>query len=156
MHDTEIPPLWLKRAPAATGRTGFALPAVLRLRARRGALAIVLAGEGADAPLPFTFASTTGGGEGETLLPGVPTVALVPAGATRIEVEGAPAGFRLGYYPVHKVALKLHAFANGRFEGLGLPRRWKAAGVAARTLRGALHALVSAAPARRRAEAARY
>ncbi|MFG1185286.1 glycosyltransferase family 2 protein [Xanthobacter aminoxidans] len=156
MHDTEIPPLWLKRAPAATGRTGFALPAVLRLRARRGALAIVLSGEGANAPLPFTFATTTGGGDGETLLPGVPTVALVPAGATRIEVEGAPTGFRLGYYPVHKVALKLHAFANGRFEGLGLPRRWKAAGVAARTLRGALHALVSAAPARRRAEAARY
>ncbi|MCL8385676.1 glycosyltransferase family 2 protein [Xanthobacter aminoxidans] len=156
MHDTEIPPLWLKSAPAATGRAGFALPAVLRLRARRGALAIVLAGEGMDAPLPFTFATTTGGGDGETLLPGVPTVALVPAGATRIEVEGAPADFRLGYYPVHKVALKLHAFANGRFEGLGLPRRWKAAGVAARTLRGALNALVSAAPARRRAEAARY
>ncbi|MFG1203560.1 glycosyltransferase family 2 protein [Xanthobacter aminoxidans] len=160
MHDTEIPPLWLKSAPAATGRTGFALPAVLRLRARRGALAIVLAGEGADAPLPFTFAtaagSAQGAGDGETLVPGVPTVALVPAGATRIEVEGTPTGFRLGYYPVHKVALKLHAFANGRFEGLGLPRRWKAAGVAARTLRGALHALVSAAPARRRAEAARY
>ncbi|MFG1246825.1 glycosyltransferase family 2 protein [Xanthobacter flavus] len=160
MHDTEIPPLWLKSAPATTGGTGFALPAVLRLRARRGALAIVLAGEGADTPLPFTFATATGAaqgaGEGETLLPGVPTVALVPAGATRIEVAGAPPGFRLGYYPVHKVALKLHAFANGRFEGLGLPRRWKAAGVAARTLRGALHALVSAAPARRRAEAARY
>ncbi|MFG1189984.1 glycosyltransferase family 2 protein [Xanthobacter flavus] len=160
MHDTEIPPLWLKSVPAATGGTGFALPAVLRLRARRGALAIVLAGEGAHAPLPFTFATATGAApgaaEGETLLPGVPTVALVPAGATRIEVAGAPPGFRLGYYPVHKVALKLHAFANGRFDGLGLPRRWKAAGVAARTLRGALHALVSAAPARRRAEAARY
>lgn len=160
MHDTEIPPLWLKSAPAATGGTGFALPAVLRLRARRGALAIVLAGEGAHAPLPFTFATATGAAqgaaEGETLLPGVPTVALVPAWATRIEVAGAPPGFRLGYYPVHKVALKLHAFANGRFDGLGLPRRWKAAGVAARTLRGALHALVSAAPARRRAEAARY
>lgn len=156
MHETEIPPLWLKRAPAAAGRAGFALPAVLRLRARRGALAIVLAGEGADGPLRFTFATDTGAMAGETLLPGVPTVALVPAGATRIEVAGAPPGLRLGYYPVHKVALKLHAFANGRFENLGLPRRWKAAGAAARTLRGALHALVSASPARRRAEAARY
>lgn len=156
MHETEIPPLWLKRAPTPTGRAGFALPAVLRLRARRGALALVLAGEGADAPLPVTFDADEAVAEGETLLPGVPTVALVPAGATRIEVAGAPPGFRLGYYPVHKVALKLHAFANGRFENLGLPRRWKAAGVAARTLRGALHALVSATPARRKAEAARY
>lgn len=156
MHETEIPPLWLKSTPAATGGKGFALPAVLRLRARRAGLAIVLAGKGAGAPLAFTFATATGAAGGETLLPGVPTVALVPAGATRIEVAGAPPGFRLGYYPVHKVALKLHAFANGSFEGLGLPRRWKAAGAAARTLRGALHALVSAAPARRRAEAARY
>ncbi|MFG1226000.1 glycosyltransferase family 2 protein [Xanthobacter wiegelii] len=154
MHETEIPPLWLKSASTATGGTGFALPPVLRLRARRGALAIVLAGAGADGPLSIAFDAGTGAGE--TLLPGVPTVALVPAGATRIAVAGAPPGFRLGYYPVHKVALKLHAFANGRFENLGLPRRWKAAGVAARTLRGALHALVSAAPARRQAEAARY
>ncbi|MEP9353863.1 glycosyltransferase family 2 protein [Xanthobacter sp. KR7-65] len=160
MHDTEIPPIWLRPAPTAAGARGFRLPAILRLRARRGRLALVLVAEGYDAraePAELVLRSRAGSLlDRESLLPSGPTVVLLPPGAALLEVEGSGPDLRLGYYPVAKVALKLHAFAAGRFSGLSAPSRWKAAGIAARTLRGALYATLSASPARHRAEAARY
>lgn len=157
MQDTEIPPLWLKAAPPAAGARRFALPVLLRLRARKGGLPLVLVARDTAGPVDIRVRDASGAILWEErLAPGAPSVMQLPAGAAALEAPGAGPALRLGYYPVHKVALKLHAFANGRFEGLDPPRRWKAAGVAARTLRGALHALVSASPARRGAEAARY
>lgn len=157
MAETEIPPLWLRAEPARTDARRFRLPAVLRLRAARDGLLLVIEAEGADAPLDIVIHDRAGRPLSREGVPaGGPCVVFLPKGAAILSTEGASAGLRLGYFPVHKVALKLHAFANGRFEDVSLGRRWKAAGIAARTLRGALHARISASPARRRAEAARY
>jgi len=159
MAETAIPPLWLASAPAADGRRCFRLPLLLRLRAIRHGLPLVLEAAGADRALDLVVRDRAGAALArETLGATGPFVVFLPPGARTLEVAGAGdlAAVRLGYFPVQKVALKLHAFANGRFPDTGSGRRWKAAGIAARTLRGALHARISASPARRRGEAARY
>lgn len=156
MAETDIPPLWLAAAPPIGGQRRFRLPFVLRMRAARDGLPLVVEARGAVFPLALTIRDRTGAIRGREMLaaPG-PGVIHLPAGGALIEVEDQSAALRLGYYPVHKVALKLHAFANGPFAG-GFGPRWKEAGVAARTLRGALRARLSASPARRSGEAAAY
>ncbi|MFG1301759.1 glycosyltransferase family 2 protein [Xanthobacter sp. V3C-3] len=156
MAETDIPPLWLAAAPGRDARRRFRLPFVLRMRAARDGLPLVVEARGADFPLALTIRDRRGAVRGQEVLaaPG-PGVITLPPGGALIEVEGASAALRLGYYPLHKVALKLHAFANGPFSG-GLGPRWKEAGVAARTLRGALRARLSASSARRSGEAAAY
>lgn len=157
MAETEIPPLWLRAEPAGKGAHRFRLPAMLRLRAARDGLLLVLEAEGTDTALDLVILDQAGRPLSREGMPaGGPSVAFLPRGAAALSVAGAPAGLRLGYFPVHKVALKLHAFANGRFRDMPAGQRWKAAGVAARTLRGALHARISASPARQKAEGARY
>lgn len=156
MAEIDIPPLWLAAAPGSDTHRRFRLPWVLRMRAAREGLPLVVEARGADFPLALTLLDRAGAVRGREMLaaPG-PGVIHLPPGGALIEVEGAGTALRLGYYPVHKVALKLHAFANGPFVG-GIGPRWKEAGVAARTLRGALRARLSASPARRSGEAAAY
>ncbi|MFS8039156.1 glycosyltransferase family 2 protein [Xanthobacter sp. AM11] len=159
MAESEIPPLWLRPAPGPHGERRFRVPALLRLRAMREGLPLVVEAAGAGAPLCLVACDRAGRElTRESLPPAGPAVLFLPRGAALLRLEGGGdlSAARLGYFPVQKVALKLHAFANGVFPDTPPVRRWKAAGVAARTLRGALHARIFASPARQRADAARY
>lgn len=160
MAESDIPPLWLRAAPGSGGERRFRLPAVLRLRAVRDGLPLVVEAAGAEGPLQLVVCDRAGAELTRECLPagGGPAVVFLPRGAAVLELAGDAdlSRAQLGYFPVHKVALKLHAFANGQFPGAPPARRWKAAGVAARTLRGTLHAAISASPARHRADAVRY
>ena len=171
MLDSEIPPLWLGRDKPGKDLPGscrFRLPAVLRARLKSDGLPLVVQ---AVAPGSAVRIEVTDGDgavlASETLPSGLTTTLFLPRRAARLRVipEGAgdpgaadiPQGeIRLGYFPMQKVALKLHAFANGTFPAASARARWKAAGAAARSLRGALHALVTASPAARAGESAHY
>lgn len=180
MADSEIPPLWLRREKAGNAATPgvsrFRLPAVLQARLKRDGLPLVVQAQAGAGSVQVTVTDSAGAALAlETLPAGLPTPLFLPRGATRLSVAeaaaaaggddeapatvaaGAPGEIRLGYFPLHKMALKLHAFANGSFaEAPTRHARWKAAGAAARSLRGSLQALLSASPAALAGEVASY
>lgn len=166
MNATPIPPIWLQPVPGVPGR--FHLPLALRLALKRAGMARVLRLETGGAhdgtapaeseAVPLVFRGQNGASLGTGMvLPGVPAAAFLPRGTTQIStLNDTGPGLRLGLYPAGKVGLKLHAVATGRFPGLGPAARWKAAGAAARDLRGTLAALVEASPAKTALDALRY
>ena len=169
MQSTPIPPIWLLPVPGIVGR--FRLPLALRLVLKRAGAARVLrletgpAREGAPVLETQALALVFLGQDGTSLgkasaRPGVPAAVFLPRGTTQIsalhDLGPMGPGVRLGLYPAGKVGLKLHAVKSGRFPGLGPTARWKAAGAAARDLRGSLAALVEASSAKAALEAARY
>lgn len=160
MIDSEIPPLWLPSRPSGTNERRFHLPSLLRMRLKGEGLPCVLVVAGSDRPLHLIVSDRAGAELArETLTGPAPIPVFLPKGAARLTLAGVAGGedpVRLGYFPVQKVALKLHAFANGAFTGRSPRARWKAAGVAARTLRGALTALIEASPAGQAGDARRY
>lgn len=154
MPSSTIPPLWLNPAPGAPGR--FRLPLALRLVLKRGGLARVMRCEGTSGPARLVFRSAAGAVLGSTMLqPEAGGAVFLPRGTAQIAVEDAPP-LRLGLYPGSKLGLKLHAAARGSFPGLGAGKRWKAAGAAARDLRGTLAALIEASPAKADLDALHY
>lgn len=154
MPSSTIPPLWLHPAPGTPGR--FRLPVALRLALKRSGLARVMRCEGAGGPARLVFRSTAGAVLGSAMLqPEAGGAVFLPRGTAQVAVEGTTP-LRLGLYPGSKLGLKLHAAARGSFPGLGAARRWKAAGAAARDLRGTLAALIEASPAKADLDALHY
>ncbi|MGQ3675520.1 glycosyltransferase family 2 protein [Xanthobacter sp. TB0139] len=147
MMDTEIPPHWLGAMPLNDGTWRFALPPMLRARIPRKGQVCILVVEDAG-PAPRLTLEGRGGRElGYCALSGDgPCAVLLPSGTRRIILSPSSAKTgpapKLGHYPLDKVGLKLHAFLHGSFGEPSVTQRWKAAGAAARTLRGALMALV--------------
>ncbi|OYX07227.1 MAG: hypothetical protein B7Z15_15870, partial [Rhizobiales bacterium 32-66-8] len=168
----EIPPLWLRSEISPDGLQIHSLPLPVKLWLARGgcafAMDIVPQGrEGQDdpcdpivqpAPAPpvkLTFLSRLGAplGEGEASMP--LCAVMLPAGTAFIAVHPDP-HVRIGLYPRSKIGLKLHAFATGQFAAPSLGKRWRAAGAAARDLRGIHASLLEGSGARQIEHAQRY
>ncbi|MFG1411902.1 glycosyltransferase family 2 protein [Xanthobacter sp. VTT E-85241] len=155
----EISPLWLRAEDTQDGDRRFFLPWLWRARlaAGDGVFAVELARDTAGdfEPLDLTFLGLDGRvlGHGTIAAP-VAALALPRGTATLVAARGA--GLRLGLYPRGKLWLKLHAFAHGRFPALPPHQRWRAAGAAARDLRGMHASLFADSPARQIQAARRY
>ncbi|MFG1423900.1 glycosyltransferase family 2 protein [Roseixanthobacter liquoris] len=156
---SEISPLWL-RAEDAPGRgRRFSLPWLWRVRlaAGDGVFAVEIARDSAESaePLELTFLGPDGTALGHATVAAPVAALLLPRGTARIAATNR-AALRLGLYPRGKVWLKLHAFAHGSFPGLPPHRRWRAAGAAARDLRGMHASLFADSPARQVQATRRY
>lgn len=156
MMTTHIPPRWLRGAADAPDTWLFRLPWRMRaLRAEQMCIFVVTH----TGPGPRLHALDRKGAVLATAMleEGEPGAVLLPEGTHRIRISCAAGNMpRLGHYPFSKVELKLHAFVQGSFDEPSVARRWKAAGAAARTLRGALTALVETTGGRSRRDIARY
>ncbi|OYY58302.1 MAG: hypothetical protein B7Y61_24820, partial [Rhizobiales bacterium 35-66-30] len=147
----EISPLWLRAEDTQDGDRRFFLPWLWRARlaAADGVFAVELARDTAQGiePLELRFLSLDGRPLGHGTIAAPVAALALPRGTTTL-VAARGAGLRLGLYPRGKLWLKLHAFAHGRFPGLPPHRRWRAAGAAARDLRGMHASLFADSPAR--------
>lgn len=150
-----IPPRPLRVRRTAEGAAEIALPLPIRWRARRRGYALVF-WLGGTISRNGRFVDRSGRPLGPaTLEPGT-TGAFVPKGAVALLLPDAPTDLTIGYFPRTKVELKLHAFAAGRFAPSSVLKRWKAATIAARDLRGLHGALLQAGPAHAQEQAAFY
>ncbi|MFG1464399.1 glycosyltransferase family 2 protein [Xanthobacter sp. DSM 24535] len=156
---SEISPLWLRAEDAPGPARRFRLPWLWRTRlaVREDVFAVEISGDfpGLDIGLELAFLGADGRVIGDTRLTAPVAAILLPRGTVAIVATG-PADLRLGLYPRGKLWLKLHAFVYGAFPGLPPLRRWRAAGAAARDLRGMHASLFADSPARQIQAARRY
>lgn len=160
MNSSEIPPFWLSGRPFGAARR-FRLPLALRLGLLQETGEVrILRVEGAIGRLSLAVLDAGGQSLAQTeIMPGADIAVFLPAGAAAMTLRSAMSPLdaaRLGLYPASKLGLKLHTFIAGRLGELSPQRRWQAAGIAARTLRGELRALAEASPAKAVADAITY
>ncbi|MFG1395502.1 glycosyltransferase family 2 protein [Roseixanthobacter pseudopolyaromaticivorans] len=155
----EISPLWLRAEDAPERGRRFSLPWLWRARlaVKEGVFAVEIARAtpGDTEPLELAFLGFGGAPLGHATVAAPVAALLLPRGTATIAVTHG-AALRLGLYPRGKLWLKLHAFAHGSFPGLPPHRRWRAAGAAARDLRGMHASLFADSPARQAQATRRY
>ncbi len=142
MMDTGIPPRSLRGKALGPGQWQFRLPLLAHLK-QQGSMCIFVAEDTGPQSRLIARDRTGTVVASVDVTEGEPSTLFLPAGTRQLVLETTTSNPpRLGLYPIGKVELKLHAFLHGQFRETAVIERWKAASAAARTLRGALTALV--------------
>jgi len=160
MSPSDIPPFWLAGRPDG-GTRRFRLPLALRLGLMQGTGEVrILRVDRAIGRLGLAVLDAGGQSLAQTeIIPGEDLAVFLPAGTAALALRSVMSPLdaaRLGLYPTSKLGLKLHTFIAGRLGERSPQKRWQAAGIAARTLRGELRAMAEASPAKAAADAITY